>query len=282
MKTITNIQFPNERDLYNQKDIHLLKCSFCGEEDGESALKECSNIICEDTLFALRYPMWHCNGLNLKNVKLLDTCRAGIWYSKDIKIDNSDIYGIKAIRECSNLKILNTKIISNEFCWKTKNIYCDKINVEGNYLFLECQNIKINNSTISGKYNFQYINNCEFDHCVIKSKDFFWHAKDVVIKDSIIDGEYLAWYSENLTLINCKISGTQPFCYCKNLKLIHCIMENTDLSFEYSSVEADIDSNIVSVKNPISGYINAESIDEIIISKDSKYESEIKIHERNK
>ena len=36
------------------------------------------------------------------------------------------------------------------------------------------------------------------------------------------------------------------------------------LSFEYSTVEADIHSKIDSVKNPVSGIIRAEAIDEII------------------
>jgi hypothetical protein len=41
-------------------------------------------------------------------------------------------------------------------------------------------------------------------------------------------------------------------------------MEDTDLSFENSSVEATVIGNIDSVKNPISGRIVAESIGEII------------------
>ena len=41
-------------------------------------------------------------------------------------------------------------------------------------------------------------------------------------------------------------------------------MEETDLSFEYSDVNASVSGNIVSVKNPKSGYIRADSIGEII------------------
>ena len=77
-------------------------------------------------------------------------------------------------------------------------------------------------------------------------------------------GEYLGWFSENLTLIGCKIIGTQPLCYCKNLKLVNCTMEDTDLSFEYSDVEADVKGHILSVKNPRSGRIIADSVGEII------------------
>jgi hypothetical protein len=42
-------------------------------------------------------------------------------------------------------------------------------------------------------------------------------------------------------------------------------MEGTDLSFEYSDVEADISGHILSVKNPHTGYITADSIGEIIL-----------------
>ena len=42
-------------------------------------------------------------------------------------------------------------------------------------------------------------------------------------------------------------------------------MENTDLSFEYSDVEADIKGYILSVKNPKSGIITADSVGEVIM-----------------
>ena len=41
-------------------------------------------------------------------------------------------------------------------------------------------------------------------------------------------------------------------------------MEDTDLAFEYSEVEAEIKGNIISVKNPKSGTITADSVGEII------------------
>lgn len=98
------------------------------------------------------------------------------------------------------------------------------------------------------------------------------------MRDSVIKGEYLGWFSKNLTLINCKIIGTQPLCYCENLKLINCVMEETDLSFEYSSVEADIKGYIKSLKNVKSGFVIADEIGEII-NEDSimPTEAEIKI-----
>ena len=99
---------------------------------------------------------------------------------------------------------------------------------------------------------------------VLNTKDAFWHSKNVTVYDSTINGEYLGWYSENLRLVRCRISGTQPLCYCKGLVLEDCTMENADLSFEYSDVNADIRGSVLSVKNPHSGRIVADSVGEII------------------
>jgi hypothetical protein len=54
-------------------------------------------------------------------------------------------------------------------------------------------------------------------------------------------------------------------------------MEGTDLSFERSEVRADIKGSILSVKNPISGYINADSIGEVIFNDEISSSSECKI-----
>jgi hypothetical protein len=86
----------------------------------------------------------------------------------------------------------------------------------------------------------------------------------VTVKDSVINGEYLAWYSENVTFINCTIRGTQPLCYCKGLKLINCRMEECDLAFERSDVEAEITTPVISIKNPLSGHISVPAAGEII------------------
>ena len=83
--------------------------------------------------------------------------------------------------------------------------------------------------------------------------------------------EYLAWYSKNLKLINCVIEGTQPLCYCEGLVLENCTMINCDLSFEYSEVNAKINGNVDSIKNPLKGYIECGSKTQIILE-NSKYD----------
>ena len=62
----------------------------------------------------------------------------------------------------------------------------------------------------------------------------------------------------------------------KGLRLIDCTTEDCDLSFEYSHVNASVKGDIVSVKNPKSGKIVADSIGKIIL-KDSVINSRAKI-----
>ncbi len=264
MNVIENQIFDEERSLYNLTDAKVVSCKFAGPADGESVLKEARNIEVSDTDFSLRYPLWHVNGYKLNNVKMDELTRAAIWYSHNAEIKNSVLHGIKALRECSNTKIENTDVDSMEFGWKCSDIEIKNSKIISEYIFLDSKNIKIENLDFKGKYSFQYVENLTVENSVLDTKDAFWHSKNVTVKNSVVKGEYLAWFSEGLTLINCKIIGTQPLCYCKNLKLIDCEMEETDLSFEYSEVEATVNGHIDSVKNPKSGSITADSVGEII------------------
>ena len=118
---------------------------------------------------------------------------------------------------------------------------------------------------MQGKYSFQYCENITIRNSTLDTKDAFWHAKNVTVYDSVIKGEYLAWCSENVRLVRCKIIGTQPLCYCKGLILEDCTMEGCDLSFENAQVHATVRGHIDSVKNPHFGFIQADSIGDIIL-----------------
>lgn len=81
------------------------KCIFTSPKDGESALKECKNIKVEESYFNLRYPFWHDDKLTIDKCELTDKCRAALWYSKNINITATKLGGIKALRECSDIKL---------------------------------------------------------------------------------------------------------------------------------------------------------------------------------
>lgn len=282
MNTIENKRFDEERALYAQEDTKVVNCRFEGPADGESALKECRNVVIENCFCDLRYPMWHCDKIEIKNTVQTENCRAALWYDTDLIIEGSTLDGIKAVRECAGVTIKNCKINSPEFGWRSKDIKIENTALCSQYAFFECRNIEADGLELTGKYTFQYIENATFRNCRFDTKDAFWHSKNVTVYDSFIGGEYLAWYSEGLTLVRCHIKGTQPLCYCKNLKLIDCTTEDCDLAFEYSDVEAEIKGAIVSVKNPQSGKIDAESIGELIVTSDSRRKVEAEVFEAGK
>ena len=265
MKTINGKTFDEERALYGSRGLEVVNCRFDGPADGESAFKESREISVRDCFFNLRYPFWHDHGLRIEGSEMTAACRAALWYSEDVEITNTKMHGIKALRECGNVRIEDCDIISPEFGWSVRGIQMKDTSVQSEYFMMRSDHLNFDKVKLQGKYSFQYITDSVFTNCEFDTKDAFWHAKNVVVRDSVIKGEYLAWYCENVTFENCTIIGTQPLCYCKGLKLIHCRMVDCDLAFEKSEVEADIISYVVSIKNPRSGRITVESVGEIIM-----------------
>ena len=265
MQVIENKSFDEERALYGSRGIEVKGCRFDGPADGESAFKECRHIRVQDCYFNLRYPFWHDNNLEIDGSEMTELCRAALWYSENVVIRNTEMHGIKALRECANVKILDCDIVSPEFGWSVRGVEMRNSTAESEYFMLRSDHLKFDSVRLKGKYSFQYITDSVFTNCEFDTKDAFWHAKNVVVKDSVIRGEYLAWYCENVTFENCTIIGTQPLCYCKGLRLINCRMEKCDLAFEKSDVDAVILSAVDSIKNPHSGTISAMSVGEIIM-----------------
>lgn len=281
MNKIEDQIFDEERALYHLQNAKLINVKFSGPADGESALKESRNLELEQCKFELRYPLWHSEKISIFMTIFSNSSRASIWYAKDIVINQADIWGVKAVRECQNIVINNSVIKSDEFGWKSNALKINNSEIESSYLLFDSTDIELNNVKMKGKYSFQYVKNLIIKDSILDTKDAFWHADNVIVKDSIIKGEYLGWYSKNLTFINCTIIGIQPLCYAQNLKLENCEMVDTTLAFEYSSVEAVIIGNITSVKNPLSGTIVCNRIDELILE-DSIYALNCKIVEQEK
>lgn len=261
---VSNKQFDEERALYNLTSADVENCVFAGPADGESVLKEARDINLYDCKFSLRYPLWHVKKFEVYNTDMDELTRAAIWYADDGFIKDSNLCGIKAVRECNRITLENCKVVSPEFGWKSKDIVLKDTEIESEYIFFDSDDVTLENVKMKGKYSFQYMENLTIKNSYLDTKDAFWHSKNVTVTDSVVKGEYLAWFSEGLTLINCKIIGTQPLCYCKDLKLINCTMEECDLSFEYSDVEADVIGHVDSIKNPRSGKITVDSVGEII------------------
>lgn len=265
MKRYENLVLDEERALYASRNAQVVNCMFDGPADGESALKECRDIEVSDCDFRLRYPFWHVKNAVVSDCRMTEACRAALWYDDNVTLKNCEMNGIKALRECDHSTVENCKIVSPEFGWFCRGVTVKDTDLTAEYPFLQSRDMTLDHFHLTGKYSFQYVENVTIKDSILDTKDAFWHSKNVTVIDSVVKGEYLAWYSENLTLIRCKIIGTQPLCYAKGLVLEDCEMVDTDLSFEYSEVNATVNGEIMSVKNPKNGKIVADKIGEIIL-----------------
>ena len=264
-KSIENQTFDEERALYGEHDLIVRNCRFDGPADGESAFKECESVTVEGAFMNLRYPFWHDRGLALRDVEMTELCRAALWYCRDVTIEDSRLHGIKALRECADVRMRGCDVVSPEFGWSTHGITMGDCAVQSEYFMMRSTGLRFRNVRLSGKYSFQYIEDVVLEDCDLNTKDAFWHARNVVVRNSHVKGEYLGWNSQNVTFENCLIEGTQPLCYCEGLRLVNCRMEGCDLAFERSRVRAEITTPVVSIKNPLVGsHITLPSVGQVI------------------
>ena len=261
---VENVTFDEERALYGRENLLVKNVRFDGPADGESALKECKNIWVDGCFCNLRYPFWHVHGLKITHTEMTVMCRASLWYTDGLVIENCKLHGPKAIRECADVKVTGCDINSIEFGWFTDDITLEDCTVYSEYIMLHASNVTMKNVIFNGKYPLQYVVGGTLEGCVIDTKDALWHGKNITIKNCVVKSEYLAWYSDGLTFIDCTIMGAQPFCYCKNLTLINCKMEGCNLAFEKSTVNATITNFVDSIKNPYEGVIEAAEVGEIV------------------
>lgn len=277
MKRIEHVTFGGERPLF---ESHGLELDHVRIIDGESAIKECSDIICKNCHFEGKYPLWHVEGSEITHCYFAPSARSAIWYSNNMKMRDCVIDGPKFFREMKNLSLENIIINdADETFWGIDGLTLHNVVLhEGTYPFMHCNNIKVFGLDSDSKYVFQYCRNVEIHDARIETKDSFWEVEDVTIYDSVISGEYLGWHSKNLRLVNCHIAGEQPLCYAKNLVLENCTFDaECDRAFEYSSVRADIKGSIKGVKNPSSGLIVADGFGEIILDENIKAPANCKI-----
>ena len=265
METISKQHFEGERPLFAKHHLRLEQVTI---GDGESAIKECSDIEAEDCRFWGKYPFWHVHGFRINRCQFDVGARSALWYSDHLDMRNTRIDGPKMFREMSDLYMENVTINdADETFWRCRNVEARNLELhEGTYPFMFSDNIRIDGLKSDSKYVFQYCKNVELHNAHIVTKDSFWECENVTIYDSLLDGEYLAWHSKNVRLVNCHLAGEQLLCYADQLVLENCTFDQAcDRVFEYSNVEASIRGHIENIKNPISGHVVADSIGSITI-----------------
>ena len=266
MNELYEKEFTEERALFGSCGLKISNCTF---ERGESPLKECIDISVKDSVFKGKYPLWYSKNISLQNTTLYEGARAGIWYTNDISFTDTTIIAPKCFRRSEGITLTNVSFQNAaETLWNCKRIRLENVYAKGDYLAMNSSDIEIDGLTLDGNYAFDGTKNLIIRNSKLVTKDAFWNSENVTVYDSFISGEYLAWNSKNVTLINCTIESLQGLCYIENLKLVNCKLTNTNLAFEYSSVNADVTSPIKSVFNPLSGRIKAERISDLIIEKE--------------
>ena len=262
MKSINGGEFTGERALFASSEIEIKNAHF---HDGESPLKESSDINLERCRFSWKYPLWYCHGVFAVDTLLDESARSGIWYTQDIEMRDCIIKAPKTFRRSCGIKLENVSIENaQETMWNCSDIQLCDVSIKGDYFGLGAQDVVAEKLDVDGNYLFDGGKNITVRNSKLISKDAFWNCENVLVENCLIVGEYLGWNSKNVTFINCTIESNQGMCYMDNVTLRGCTLANTDLCFEYCTVDAEIISHVVSVKNPISGRIIAESIGEII------------------
>ena len=282
MQLIKDKEFGGERPLFASHDLHLDHVTI---RAGESAIKECSNIVATDCLFEGNYPFWHVHGFTIRNCHFAVGGRSALWYSDHLKMTDTTIDAPKMFREMEHIDIENVRMNdADEVFWRCNHIRIRNLELhDGTYPFMFSTDIHVDGLKSDSKYVFQYVKNAEIHNAEITTKDAFWEVENVTIYDSRLDGEYLGWHSRNLRLVNCHISGEQPLCYAHDLVLENCTFDaSCDRAFEYSTLNADIRGAITNIKNPASGRIIADSIGSVTLDENIKAPADCVIETRER
>ena len=263
MKALREGFYSGERALYHSRDLEIYDSVFT---DGESPLKESENIELYGCIFKWKYPLWYCKNVRAESTTILETARSGIWYTGNISMKNCTIEAPKTFRRAYGITLEDCTIPkAQETLWSCKDVRIDRVFAVGDYFGMNCEGVVANRLHIDGNYAFDGAKNVELRNSRLISKDAFWNCENVTVYDSLIIGEYLGWNSKNVRFVNCTVESNQGMCYMDGLVMENCRIINTDLAFEFSSVEVESVSSIVSVKNPICGSITASSIGKIIL-----------------
>lgn len=263
MKEITQQILTGERALYETHDAKITYCTF---ENGESPLKESSNLEVDNCLFKWKYPFWYTQHVKVTNSALFDMARAGIWYVEDFTMEDTVVEAPKNFRRVNGLVLKNVNLPNAaETLWQCKNVMMQNVTAKGDYFAMNSTDLEIENLTLTGNYSFDGGKNIVVRNSRLLSKDAFWNAENVTVYDSFISGEYLGWNSKNITLVNCTIESLQGMCYIQNLTMKNCRLVNTTLAFEYSEGDVEIKGKVESVFNPKGGTIKADVIGELIM-----------------
>lgn len=263
-RVISGRYFTGERPLYGLHDALVEDCTF---GQGESPLKEVRDVTVRGSVFKWKYPFWYADRVTVENTVVETIAHAGMWYVRDFTMRDCSLQGTKLFRRSRHIRLENTHFSdAKETFWNCEDIHLDHVQAQGQYFGMNCVGVRADHLDLIGDYAFDGASDIVIDHSRIVAKDAFWNSRNVTVRNSFLNGEYLAWNSENLRLENCIVESDQGLCYVDGLVIRGSKLLRTDLAFELcSDIDAEVTTPIDSVKNPVSGRINAPAIGHIIL-----------------
>lgn len=265
MKEFKQEHFTGERAEYFADGVKYIDSVF---SDGESHLKHAKNLEIEQSFFDYKYPLWNVENVGVKDSVLHELGRSGLWYTKNVSMENTLIEAPKEFRRSDGIFLKNVVFAdAKETMWSCSNIKLENVQAKGDYFAMNSSGFYADGFTLDGNYFLDGGRDIEIHNARLLSKDAFWNCENVAVYDSFISGEYLGWNSKNLKFVNCTIESDQGLCYIDGLKMENCKLINTPLAFEYSkNIDAKISGKIDSVKNPCGGVIRADEIGVLIMN----------------
>ena len=257
-------QLTGERALFRREHLKVEDCVF---NDGESPLKECTDISVSRSSFLWKYPVWYSRKVTLRQCYLGEMARAGLWYDQDVTVRDTLIKAPKCFRRCDGILLSGVRMpAAEETLWDCSHVQLEDVTAAGDYFCKDTRDLTADRLRLEGNYGFDGCRNLLIRRSVLHTKDSFWNCENVVVEDSEIVGEYVAWNSKNVTFRRCRISSLQGLCYVENLVLEDCDLADTNRALEYSSVNASVNGRIESVVNPKEGWLRAGEIGTLVLS----------------
>ena len=78
--------YTGERPLFMTHNAVIEDVLF---HDGESPLKESSDLVINNATFQWKYPLWYCKNVKVEDSNWFEMARAGVWYTDNISVKNA-------------------------------------------------------------------------------------------------------------------------------------------------------------------------------------------------
>ena len=155
MKTIKDMTFGGERPLFESHNLRMENITI---SDGESAIKECTNLEADGCKFYGKYPWWHVDGTLHDGTYPFMGCR-------NVEIDGLVSDSKYVFQYVKHAVIRNAKITTKDSFWETEDITVYDSVLDGEYLGWHSKNLRLVRCHIAGEQPLCYAENLVLEDC---------------------------------------------------------------------------------------------------------------------